>query len=359
MNNHEQTSFDELIEAMWAGELDEAGKARLEALAAADPALDAQLRRERAITATLAGRGPNRAPEGLAKAVFARLDLDSQPAAKPKPARVRMIPRALWFTPAFRWSLAAATLLVVFLNVTWLLNRDRMGGDTIATLQPVPLKTPNAVGSPFVAARYNPLRSPETKKQTTPTTTSAQQPETRSAAVTTPKESPIASPTQSATPAAKPTEKVLAKAIAPTPAEKWAPKPPPAQPITAKMPAQTTAPEQALVLHMLIPAENAAGAAQIMRTITEAGGTVKGTQQSTAQVLRVEGSMPPGNMASFVERLAKIGIKRSRTETALPYQFKVVQGESLLRETGPAGAGSAKPRAIPLTLLIEETPLKK
>lgn len=322
MNSNEQNTFDELIEAMWAGELGEAGKARMEALAAGDPALGERLRRERGISAVLAGHGPNRAPEGLAKAVFARLDLETKPAEKQQSERARVIPRSVWFMPAFRWGLAAAALVAIFAQVTWLLNRDRMGGGTIATLQTVPLKTPNAMTPKGDLARYTP---------------------------------PKPTPTQSATPTPQAEQTIVLHMVIPTEPE------PTGTPVVA----QRTAPVRATPTETM---SHGLTAKQIMRTITDAGGAVKGIQpiRSNPQVWRVEGSIPEAATANLVERLEQIGIKPARTETVLPYQFKAMQGESLLHraETTTATGHRETPAnkqatTIPLTVIIEETPARK
>lgn len=331
MNNHANNTFDELIEAMWAGDLNEAGLARLEALAAADPALARRLRHERDLSALMAGHGPNRAPAGLAQAVFARLDLDAQPAAQP--ARARIVPRSIWFTPAFRWGLAAAALAVVFIHVKWLLNRDRLGGDTIAQVRTVPLKTPSAMPSQNGLARFATPKPGQIKTVTTTGATSI------AVAVSTPKPAPTVAAT---------------------------PKP---------APSPTPESESTIVLHMVIPTDSVEAATparglsakQIMRAITEAGGSVKGIQpvRSNPQVWRVEGSIPPSATTALVERLGQLGIKPARAAAVLPYQFGVMQGAGLLRraETTTATRHASMPAQhsapIPLTVMIEETPLKK
>ncbi|MEN6624654.1 MAG: hypothetical protein ABFD69_00345 [Candidatus Sumerlaeia bacterium] len=125
MTTNEQTpheQFDELLEALWAGQLDRNGEAMLEALAAGDPELADRLRRERSLTQMLAAKGPNRAPEGLAAAVFARLD--EQPEAQVVQVKPRKTRRPWFFSPQLRWGLAAAALVVVGIQGMWVIYRE-------------------------------------------------------------------------------------------------------------------------------------------------------------------------------------------------------------------------------------------
>lgn len=125
MTTNEQTpheQFDELLGALWAGQLDRNGEAMLEALAAGDPELADRLRRERSISGMLAAKGPNRAPEGLAAAVFARLD--EQPEAQVVQVKPRKTRRPWFFPPQLRWGLAAAALVVVGIQGMWVVYRE-------------------------------------------------------------------------------------------------------------------------------------------------------------------------------------------------------------------------------------------
>ncbi|MCE5229833.1 hypothetical protein LLG95_09585 [bacterium] len=163
MNNFDEKTpleFDALLEALWAGELDADGQARLEALAASDPALADCLSRERALTSMLAGHGPNRAPKGLAGAVFARMNAEL-PAPQPEPERPRaqVITIPAWFTPTLRWGLAVAVILVCFTQLMWLIVHDRMGGQTIQVAYDVaPLPNPKTNGNAGLAS-YTPPKA--------------------------------------------------------------------------------------------------------------------------------------------------------------------------------------------------------
>jgi hypothetical protein len=122
--------FEQLLEAEWEGRLDAAGRQRLDALCAADPALAERLNDERRMSGLLASVGPNRPPGGLADRVFARLDgeaaadealAEAPPAPPParaprERARERRSLWDAWRFPVFGLgsALAAAGLLVVF-----------------------------------------------------------------------------------------------------------------------------------------------------------------------------------------------------------------------------------------------------
>ncbi|MCL5269409.1 MAG: hypothetical protein M1457_02390 [bacterium] len=102
--------FDQLLEAELDGRLDEAGRERLAALCAADPALGERARQERRLAILLGGCGPNHAPPGLTRAVLARLETEAAPVRRP-----------LWRAPVLRWGfgLAAMALVTVEAALLW------------------------------------------------------------------------------------------------------------------------------------------------------------------------------------------------------------------------------------------------
>lgn len=105
--------LDQLLEEEWAGSLSEAGRARLEALALADPALHGRLRSERGLTRLLQRCGPNHAPAGLSRAVLAQLATGSAAGRVQRRASFWQKLGLPNWTPAFGLGFAATCLLVL------------------------------------------------------------------------------------------------------------------------------------------------------------------------------------------------------------------------------------------------------
>jgi anti-sigma factor RsiW len=133
-----QYEFDQLLEDLWDGRLDEAGRRRLEDLCAADPRLAARYRQERNLTGLLKQCGPNHAPDDLVRAVMGRLE-----------TRVRIRPARPWYwwmmEPAFRTAFAAV-VLVAFGVELGLLLANKNSSRQIASLERLP-STPVTVQS--------------------------------------------------------------------------------------------------------------------------------------------------------------------------------------------------------------------
>ena len=121
--------FENLLEAQWAGELDEAGRERLAQLCAGDPALAERLSRENRLTGLLSRCGPNPAPEGFAASVLGRLESE----ADPRPESVRTGGREAsysfrgrwWQAPAFRWAQGLAVTATIVVMGVALIHQHR------------------------------------------------------------------------------------------------------------------------------------------------------------------------------------------------------------------------------------------
>lgn len=105
-----QYEFEQLLEALWAGRLDSAGRRRLSELCAADPKLAARLRQERNLSGLLAHCGPNHAPADLASSVMAKMHARNY-------LRSRTPWYAAWvgwiFQPALRTALALTAIAAI------------------------------------------------------------------------------------------------------------------------------------------------------------------------------------------------------------------------------------------------------
>ncbi len=111
--------FEDLLEAQWAGQLNESGQERLAQLCVGDPALAERLIHENGLTGLLSRCGPNPAPEGLAASVLGRIEREAD--LRPKSARTGGREASYsfrgrwWQAPAMRWAqgLALTAMLVV------------------------------------------------------------------------------------------------------------------------------------------------------------------------------------------------------------------------------------------------------
>lgn len=121
------SEFEQLLEDLLSGRLDEAGRRRLDELTAAQPALAARLRKERNLNYLLSRCGPNHAPADLAGNIMARLE-----------TRVRVRAAGPWygwiFQPAFQAALACVVLLAIGLEAGLLIAR-RNGAATVASAE--------------------------------------------------------------------------------------------------------------------------------------------------------------------------------------------------------------------------------
>lgn len=124
-----QYEFEQLLEALWAGRLDQAGRRRLSELCAADPKLAARLRQERNLTGLLSHCGPNHAPAGLASSVMAKMH-----------ARNYLRSRAPWhaawigwiFRPAIRTALAFTAIAAIGVEAGLLMHNWQTPASTTA-----------------------------------------------------------------------------------------------------------------------------------------------------------------------------------------------------------------------------------
>ncbi len=330
MNNHANNTFDELIEAMWAGDLNEAGLAAWRPLRPPIRPWPGACGKRTDLSPLMAGHGPNRAPTGLAQAVFARLDLDPSPPPSRRPTRARpIVPRSIW-SRRVPLGLAAAALAVVFIHVKWLLNRDRLGGDTIAQVRTVPAQdaqrdaVAERVGA-FCDAQAGPDHNCDDDG---------------------------ASPS-------------------PSPCRRPSRRPPrPPTPSRALPNARVRVDHRIAHGHPDGSVEAATRprpvGKQIMRAITEAAGRSRASSRFVPPPGLAGGRFHPAvRHDGLVERLGHSGSSPPAAAAVLPYQFGVMQGAGLLRraETTTATRHASMPAQhsapIPLTVMIEETPLKK
>jgi len=148
--------FDRYLEAEWAGELDAAGRARLDALCAADPALAERRRRESELTALLARQGPNHAPGGLARAVFARIDAEaaagSRAAAGGWRGWLRGLASPWWRAPQLRWGMAFALVMVAVVEVAVILRGGRGEAPMVAMRSPETDAGADTAAAPGISA---------------------------------------------------------------------------------------------------------------------------------------------------------------------------------------------------------------
>ena len=100
---------EKLLEQAALGELDAAGRIRLQALCAADPDLAERLRQEQRLSGILRQCGQNRAPAGLARSVFAALDQSTE-------IKVKVPRRAWWANPLLGWGACAAALAFIVIR---------------------------------------------------------------------------------------------------------------------------------------------------------------------------------------------------------------------------------------------------
>ncbi len=172
--------FDELLEALWAGQLDADGRARLERLALEHPALAERLRQERALDALLRRHGPNRAPAGLAAAVLARIDAPLEGPAQVVVAAPPPLPRMSWTGRLWRYGLAAAVLILLVGQSALLMMQSR---ELNRPPQLGQLETPPAEpgGETMIA-----MRVPEPSREAAPVTETAPAPPPAPAARSTP-----------------------------------------------------------------------------------------------------------------------------------------------------------------------------
>lgn len=101
--------FEQLLEAKWAGCLDEYGRRRLSELCAANPALARRVEQEEALDGMLERCGPNHAPDDLADRVLAQLEPRRSPYVAPR--------RTSWFGWVFRPAIGAALAFCVMAAV--------------------------------------------------------------------------------------------------------------------------------------------------------------------------------------------------------------------------------------------------
>lgn len=109
--------FRDLIEREWAGQLDDAGRARLDELCAQDPDLADELREERRLSALLARHGPNHAPGDLKASILNRLDEASA-------GQSRSDWRELLSAPVLRWGMGLAVVALIAFEVNLFLNQN-------------------------------------------------------------------------------------------------------------------------------------------------------------------------------------------------------------------------------------------
>ncbi len=120
---HEE--FEQLIQSEIDGRLDEAGRLRLRQLADSDPLLRGRLRQERRLTGLLARYGPNFAPAGLARAVFAKLDAVMSPFLSRRMNIGKALrastgagrPRRFWEFPSLQWAFGVGICLLISMQV--------------------------------------------------------------------------------------------------------------------------------------------------------------------------------------------------------------------------------------------------
>lgn len=116
--------FEQLLEAKWAGCLDEYGRRRLSELCAANPALARRMEQEESLDGLLERCGPNHAPFDLADKVLAQLE--------PRRSRYVAPRRSSWlawvFRPAFGAALAFCVMAAVGIEAGLLIYKMNGGG---------------------------------------------------------------------------------------------------------------------------------------------------------------------------------------------------------------------------------------
>lgn len=111
--------FEQLMEALWAGRLDQTGRRRLGELCAADPTLASRLRQERNLSNLLSRCGPNHAPADLARNVLTRIEARNY-------VRLRTPWYAVWFgwlfLPAVRTAVAFTVIAAIGVEAGMLMH---------------------------------------------------------------------------------------------------------------------------------------------------------------------------------------------------------------------------------------------